>query len=186
MTICEQLMTVEEFEAFLALPENRDRNFELIDGEIVEKLPSQVHGRLVASVIGEVGIWLKRFPIGYVETEVRYRVPSDGHNSRQPDISVVLDVETPPVNKGAVLRMPDIAIEVKSPDDSYKGMRERAAYYIANGSKMVWLIFPEKRLIDVYHPNADIDVLDVSDTLTGYGLLPEFSLPVSNIFKIVE
>jgi hypothetical protein len=32
------IITVDQFEEFLALPENRDRNFELIDGEIIEKI----------------------------------------------------------------------------------------------------------------------------------------------------
>ena len=35
--------TIEEFERFLALPENADRLFELIDGEIVEKMPTEEH-----------------------------------------------------------------------------------------------------------------------------------------------
>lgn len=40
MDVQHKLITLEEFETFLQLPENASRIFELIDGEIVEKTPS--------------------------------------------------------------------------------------------------------------------------------------------------
>lgn len=103
MLLSQKLHTVEEFERFLQLSENADRNFELIDGEIVEKLPTQKHGRVVLTIGGEVYAYFKQNPIGHAEVEVRYRMPEDNHNSRQPDLSIILDTETPPVAKGAVL-----------------------------------------------------------------------------------
>lgn len=184
MAAIEKLVTIEAFEAFLERPENRDRNFELIHGEIGEKMPNQLHGRLVGLLVGELYIYFKRNPSGQIETEVRYRLPGDQHNSRQPDLSVSFDLDTPAVKKGAVPRMPDFAVEVKSPDDSYTGMRERAAYFIANGSWMVWLIFPEKQLVEVYRPGVDLEILNNSDTLTGYDLFPGFSLAVKDIFAV--
>jgi Uma2 family endonuclease len=95
MVTREELMTVETFEGFLDRPENTDRHFELIHGEIVEKVPTQQHGRIVGIVHGEIYLYLKQNPIGYAEIEVRYRVPGDAHNSRQPDLSVTLDLSTP-------------------------------------------------------------------------------------------
>lgn len=184
MSLRERLVTTDEFELFLARAENAGRNFELIDGAIIEKMPSQLHGRIVALLILEIGLILRRFRIGYVETEVRYQSPGDPHNARQPDLSVMLDTQTPPLPRGAVPRLPDIAIEVKSPDDTYKAMRERAAYFIAHGVLLVWLVFPEKWLVEVYRPDADIEVLDRDDVLGGYGLLPEFDLPVRAIFDM--
>jgi Uma2 family endonuclease len=45
MTDQARLHTVEEFEQFLAAPENRQRRFELIDGEMIEKaMPTLEHG----------------------------------------------------------------------------------------------------------------------------------------------
>ena len=42
----EKTYTIEQFEAFLRDPENRDRHFELIDGAIVEKaMPTDEHNR---------------------------------------------------------------------------------------------------------------------------------------------
>lgn len=178
------LMTADEFEEFLALPENADRNFELIHGKMVEKVASQEHGRTTGIIFGWIFIFLQQNPIGHGEIEVRHRMPDDPHNSRQPDLSVTLDTVTPPVKRGAVLKMPDLAVEVKSPTNTYLEQREKAAYYIQNGSRMVWLVFPEKRLVEVYRPGMDVEILDINDTLTGYDVLPGFALPVKTIFGL--
>ncbi len=87
------------------------------------------------------------------------------------------------VTKGAVPRFPDLAVEVKSPGDSYRQMREKAAYYLANGTKLVWLVYPEKRLVEVYRADGDIQILTGDDTLDGGDVLPGFSMTVSDIFK---
>ena len=79
--------------------------------------------------------------------------------------------------------MPDLAIEVKSPDDTYKQMREKADYYLQNGTKLVWLVYPEKRIVEVY-TNEQQDILTLEDRLTGGELLPEFELSVKDIFDV--
>ncbi len=63
-------------------------------------------------------------------------------------------------------------------------MREKAAYYIANGSRMVWLLYPEKRLIEIFQPAADIQILTEADTLNGGDVLPGFMLPVRDAFAV--
>lgn len=75
--------------------------------------------------------------------------------------------------------MPDLAIEVQSPDDSIKAMREKAIYYLANGAQLVWLIYPRKRFIEVYYANGEIDIFREGETLSGEALLPGFTLPVT-------
>ena len=52
MAIQPKLVTVVEFEQFLALPENRDHSFELIHGEIVEKVPTEEHGLIAGNIHG--------------------------------------------------------------------------------------------------------------------------------------
>ncbi|GEM_PF-1384508 len=47
MSIAARSVTVDEYEAFIALPANEDRTFELIDGGIVEKMPRERHGFII-------------------------------------------------------------------------------------------------------------------------------------------
>ena len=43
MTTQEKLYTVDEFEQIIAQPENSERLLELVNGEIVEKMPTEEH-----------------------------------------------------------------------------------------------------------------------------------------------
>ncbi|MEO8612893.1 MAG: Uma2 family endonuclease [Chloroflexota bacterium] len=181
MVVQKKLYTIDEYEAFIALPKNAERLFELISGEIVEKVPTQLHGVIAVKTTIRVGGFVEQHNLGYVASEVRHQMPGDEHNARLPDISFYADTTTPLVDRGAVPRMPDLAIEIKSPDDSMQEMSDKADYYLLNGSKMVWLIYPEKRLIEVRTPD-DRDLLTDQDILDGGDVLPGFRVTVSELF----
>lgn len=177
-----RLATVDEFELMAALPANRDRRLELIHGEIVEKaMPTELHGIIVANLIAALWNAIKAVGRGRVGAEIRNRMPGDEHNARQPDVSVYADETRPIIQRGPVPHMPDIAAEVKSPDDSYKLMREKADYYLANGSRIVWLIFPEDRTVEIHEPGI-MRAVSEDDLLDGGEVLPGFALPVRELF----
>jgi Uma2 family endonuclease len=177
----QRAVTVEEFEQFLRAPENLDRLFELIQGEIVEKMPTEEQGYIAGIFITKLNNFVLPRRLGIVAVEARHRVPQDAHNARVPDISFKLGLR-PLVKEGAVPRMPDLAIEIQSPDDAVKTMREKAADYLANGTRLVWLVFPKKRYIEVYRPAEEMEILFGSDVLEGGDLLPGFVLPVAEVF----
>ena len=176
-------ITLDEFETFLDQSENADRLFELIDGEIVEKVPTEEHGMIAHIISGEIYIYLRQNPIGRAGVEVRYQVPGDSHNSRMPDFSLRLKPQSPIVTSGAVAGMPDFAVEIKSPRDSTRSLREKADYYLANGVKLIWVIYPNKKLVEVYQPDEDILFYTENDTLDGGTVLPEFALAVKTLFE---
>ena len=186
MAIQPQLCTVAEFEHFLALPEHRDRFFELIHGEIIEKVPTEEHGLITANLCGFLWQYTRQSGIGRAVIEVRVQAPEDDYNSRQPDLAVFVDTTRPVVRRGPVLQMPDVVIEVKSPNDTYASMRERAAYYLAHGTRLVWLLYPAKGLVEVYSQSADSDILTGADTLQGEEVLPGFTLQVREIFTLPQ
>jgi Uma2 family endonuclease len=185
MAITERLITVDEFEAFIELPENADRTFELIDGEIIEKMPTERHGLTAGTLYGWLWSFITPRKLGRLVIEVRYRLPEHEHDSRIPDISFTLAERVQPVvDEGASPVFPDLAIEVQSPHDRVTKMREKAAYYLANGVKMVWLVLVKHKLVEVYrHGVDDVDILNIDQMLTGYELLPGFSMPVRAIFE---
>jgi Uma2 family endonuclease len=183
MAVRERLITYDEFDLFTRQDENLDRNFELINGEIIEKMPTELHGYLVSMLIIRIGSFILAQASGRIVTEVRSRIPTDDHNARQPDISYFADDTRPIVTKGAVPLLPDLAVEVKSPDDSYVQMRDKASYYLRNGSRLVWLVFPTEQQIEIHTADAPITKLDIADTLTGGDVLPGFTLPLKDIFK---
>ena len=181
MAIADQKINVEDFEAFIA--KHPDRLFELIHGEIVEKMVTQEHGVIVVNIASEIRFYLKSNPIGVVGVEISHRSRDDDFNERKPDIAFQQMSKEQIVKQGAVPTMPDLAVEVKSPTNTYKELRDKAIYYLENGSQLVWLVYPEKKLVEVYRSTDDIDILTADDTLLGFDVLPNFVLPVNDIFS---
>jgi Uma2 family endonuclease len=178
-----RVITVDEFEDVLREPENRDRNLELINGSIVEKaMPTEEHALTVNLWLYYLTHWALEKGVGLPGPEHRFRVPGDKHNTRQPDIAMILETESPITVQGATQRPPDVIVEVKSPDDSIREMRERAAWYIANGVKLVFLHFPRQHFIEAHRPDADVDIFTFTETVEGYDVLPGFSVLVEKLF----
>jgi len=181
MTVEHKLMTGETFEKFLAT--HRDGLYELIHGEIVEQVPTEEPAKIAGIILGELYLYLKQHPEirTHLGPEVRYRPEGDLYNDRLPDVAVRFS-DQPPVRRGAVPGMPDLAVEIKSPDDTYMSMRDKVEYYVQHGCSMVWLIYPEKRIAEIYQPGKDIDLLVAGDTLSGREILPRFTLAVEVVF----
>ncbi len=186
-TAVEHLYTVEAFEQFADLPENQDRLLELVHGEIVEKVPTEEHGVLVITLGSLLKNHVKPRKLGKVGTEVLHRKPSDKYNVRMPDVSFRAGND-PIVTEGSVPQMPDLAVEIQSPTNRPREMREKAHYYLRNGSKLVWLIYPRKQAVEECRldSNGEMEVkpLDLEGVLDGSPVLPDFSVPVKEIFEV--
>lgn len=174
-------VTVPAFETFLQQPENRDRLFELIQGEIIEKMPTEEHGTIALTLGSAIRTYVKQHKLGRVGVEIRHGLTNDPLNSRIPDVSFISG-QREAVTEGAVPQMPDLAIEIQSPDDSLKAMREKAHYYLVHGASLVWLVFPYKRYVEVYTPDHEMEVYFGADQLTGGDVLPGFALSVAEVF----
>lgn len=185
MTAPAKLYTVEEFERLIEQPENADRLLELIHGKIIEKVTTEVHSAIALKIDARILVHVETNKLGgRAVVEVHHRVLSDDYNARIPDVSYTTPARLLPItSRGSVPQLPDLAVEVKSPNDSYRQIREKAQYYLQNGVSLVWLVFPEKQIVEVYTPDSD-DVLNLEDTLTGGDILPGFALPLKDIFDI--
>jgi Uma2 family endonuclease len=182
MTITPTRSSVQDFEAFLSQQADGEKRFELIDGDIVEKMVTQEHGYIAFKLSLALGKYLETQPIGRVYIEARYKMPDDGSNSRIPDLSYVT-LDKPIVRRGAAPYMPDLAVEIKSPDDGVKALRDKARYYLANGSRLVWLIYPTLQIVETYSAD-DEQILGAAaaHVLTGGDVLPDFALPLVRLF----
>jgi Uma2 family endonuclease len=176
----ERTYTVSEFEEFIAQPTNRERLFELVHGEIVEKVPTEEHGEIALIIGSAVRAFVAKHKLGRVGVEVRHQMPDDKQNSRLPDVSFVAG-NRPCVTEGGIPQMPDVAVEIKSPDDSLKELREKAHYYRLNGTCLVWIVDPAKKLVVALTPD-DEQILLENEALDGGDVLPGFTLPLKEIF----
>lgn len=179
--------SLDEFEALLSQPGQADRLLELIDGEVVEKVPTEQHGLIAINVGAELRAFVREQGLGRVTVEVRHQIPRADQDPNRPR-SLIPDVAftsreraLPLVSAGAVLQLPDLVVEIQSPDQSDWMMSDKAAYYLANGSRMVWLIYPDRQLVEIL-TSTTRRLLTAIDTIDGGDVLPGFQLPVSEVF----
>ena len=173
-------MTAREFEN---LP--LEGIWELIDGELVELTPTGgesgwvnglLYGALLNHVHGGKFGWV--FP-----PETGFVLFPDRETVRAPDVAVVLldRLERPP--KGFVPLAPDLAVEVLSPSDRMADALGKVGMYLDAGVRIVWFVDPALQSVTVYRPGAAPLTLHHRDTLDGGDVLPEFRLPLSELFE---
>lgn len=172
-------MTAEEFDAWS--DQHPGQRFERIEGEIVQKLPTQLHALIVSLLNFFLVTCLRANPIGWALVEARYRLPDDTDNDRIPDLSFVARERGPLVTAGPAPTMPDLAVEVQSPGQSDRQMLDKAQYYLRHGSRMVWLIYPDRRLVEVLTTD-ERRLLTESSELEGGAVLPGFRVVVAELF----
>jgi Uma2 family endonuclease len=182
MVAVEKLYTVEEFEAFIARPENDDRRFELIHGEIVEKPLTTLRGWIVLLAGQAIMNYLDTHPIGWALVSADYTTPNDGKNYRIPDLSFITTDKGPLTNESPTPFMPDLAIEVQSPNQSQRLLRDKAAYYLLNGTHLVWIIYTDNPRVEVLKPGQPTRTLGMDDMLEGEDILPGFEIAVKAPF----
>lgn len=181
MAISEQLYTWQEFEAFATT--HPDALLELIDGRMVEKVTNEKHGKISLNIGGELRSWAKRHKIkGHYGVENSYRIPGDVRNERRPDISFRYTNDE--VQEQITEATPEFCVEVKSPGNSYEELREKARFYIANGAKLVWLVYPTKEIVEVYFADGNSELFVTGDKLDGGDVLPAFEMSVGDIFDL--
>lgn len=183
MALEKQLYTLEQYHAVADLPENRERILELIDGEIVEKMPSFTPSRIGIRIAHRFSLYLDNNDIGYVTGEAGGYVMSDG-NVFNPDVGYISKARLPEELAREAPVPPDLAVEVKSPTDKIRAMRHKAERYLALGTQVVWLVFPEEQRVEVYLLDEDVQTVGVDGVLDGGDLLPGFTLPVREIFGL--
>ncbi len=184
MDIQHRTITLEEYHAICDLPENADKILELIDGEIVEKMPSFSPSKTSMRIGRFIGNFVDDKDLGYVTGEAGgYVMPVSG-NVYNPDVGYISKARLSEEPEREAPLPPDLAVEVKSPTDSKRAMRRKAEKYLENGTQIVWLVFPDEREIEVYSlSDEDVRTVGIDGILDGASVLPGFTLPVANIFR---
>lgn len=76
---------------------------------------------------------------------------------------------------------PDFIVEIKSPSDSIKYLKEKMILWINNGCKLGWLIDPEEKKTYVYRADGSIQISDFEHSLSGENVLPGFNFDLKKL-----
>ncbi len=76
---------------------------------------------------------------------------------------------------------PEFVIEVRSPEQRRRPLREKMTEYIANGVELAWLIDPMEHSVEIYRPNREPELLDHPPFVSGEGPVEGFVLNLDGI-----
>jgi Uma2 family endonuclease len=174
---------------------DREGPFELIDGERKPKMPGIAEHSSLLSWMVELLLRIKE-KAGIVVLPEAVYVLSYGSRwvtgSRIPDISVY-SAERMIAYKAAdkdwrskpFVLVPDVCIEVISPNDSSTEIDDKITRYLLDGVRLVWVLYPRSRTIHVYAQDTRIiQRLTADDVLDGDAIIAGFSHQVSEIFSV--
>jgi Uma2 family endonuclease len=164
----------------------RDYDFELVAGRLVPVTPAGGrHGAVAARLTGALVAHVEAHGLGVVYVaETGYVLRRNPDTVRAPDLSFV-SRERPAgreVSLGFIEGPPDLAIEVRSLDDTMAELTRKAEDYLAAGARLVWVVRPERRKVDVHRPGLPVGHLGDDGTLDGYDVVPGFRLPLGKLF----
>ena len=168
-------MTAEQFDA---LPEEEIRNWELLDGELIE-VPSArpLHNRILVRLAVTLETHARSRRLGAVLPETDLAVRKDSR--LRPDLGFfsAKTWATVDLTKVPVVQTPDIAIEIISPSETIATMQRKVEAYLKWGVHEVWLI-PEINTLFI-HTLAGAQRLSEG----AYPYIPGWQLQVAEIFE---
>lgn len=176
-------LTLEEF---LALPEG-DVNYEFVDGQAVPKVsPKYFHSTLQAALLLLIRTWCKGK--GRVGSEWAILLKRQGKDwAPVPNLTYISYERLAKSWKRneACPAIPELVIEIISPDQTIKEFEDKAKDYFAAGVSRVWVVDPESISIRVFFPDGTskvyTDTMPIVDTL-----LSGLELTTRQIFEEAE
>ena len=78
--------------------------------------------------------------------------------------------------------LPDLAVEVVSPNDRPAEVSEKVEAWLAAGTRMVWVVEPANRTLTLHAPGSADQTLTAQDAIDGGEVLPGFSCKVGDFF----
>jgi Uma2 family endonuclease len=157
---------------------------ELIRGELVLMTPAGAfHGRIEALLLAKIQSHIEANGLGKVFSgDTGFVLETSPDTVRSPDVAFVCTERVPPEPvEGFFPVPPDLAIEIRSPDDRNAEVLAKISQYLATGVHVVWDVNPKAKTVTAYRQDSE-EVLHGNDTLTEESLLPGLSVDVKSLF----
>lgn len=133
-----------------------------------------------SNLIEILAVWLAANRTGKLCSETMFSL--DNHNSPIPDVSVVSLARIKAGSTGHLQGAPEIAIEGVS-SETADTLERKIDLYLAHGSKSVWVIFPQHRVVRTFDASGLSRKFQQNQMLEDPNILRGFSTPVSAIFE---
>jgi Uma2 family endonuclease len=183
MSTRTHVITADEF---LGWPDEPGCRQELIRGEVVTmSLAGGRHGKVASKIIRLVGGFVENARLGDTyAAETGFIVEHDPDTVRGADVAFVRSERLALIvhPEKHIPFGPDLAVEVRSPNDRDSEVEEKVALWLAAGSQLVWDVDPDDRTVRVYCKGAEPVTLREDQEIDGGDVIPGFRCRVADFF----
>ncbi len=184
MPVAERMTAGE----FLALPlTDRTRFASLVEGEVVVNDPRPLHNYVATDLIFALTAWARTEP-GRGRVMIPIDVLLDDRNVYKPDILWYAEGRAPARDSDSPSRMPDLAVEVRSPSTWRYDIGAKKAAYERHGLPELWLVDTAAEVVLAFRRSAakaasfDVALELERDARLESPLLPGFALALEELF----
>lgn len=162
--------------------------FDIVRGEVVPLMPTGGQRAIVEGRVHRVLSHLEDRGLGLpLVGEVGVVVEQDPLTCRGADAVFLLQRQLPfrQSREGFLLTAPALVVEVVSPIDRAGELEKKVQEYLGAGVQVVWVVYPDARIVRVHLHDGTERRLKPEDTLWAGSILP-FDVPVSFLFEGLE
>ncbi|MGF1478747.1 MAG: Uma2 family endonuclease [Cyanophyceae cyanobacterium] len=164
--------------------EHPEYRMELVDGAVIIMSPSGYESDEVALEFARLlANWVRPRRLGRVTgSSAGFILPNT--DLRAPDVSFVRAERLRRTTRSYAELVPDLMVEVQSPSDSTKKLRDKIQEFLSLGAKVGILVDPIAQTIEIYRL-GESKILNNEETLTIPDLLPGFAVAISELWSPV-
>lgn len=174
--------------ATAAGPAPEEPLYEIVNGQTVELPPMSIYStRVAGKLFSRLDVHTESHALGTAVIEGLFILDPVRNLRRRPDVAFVsaakwpLDRLLPETGDWRIV--PDLAVEVVSPNDVFQEVLGKMREYFNTGVSQVWIVLPMDHEIYVYDSPTNPRVLTAADELDGGALLPGLRLAVGSLFQ---
>jgi Uma2 family endonuclease len=164
---------------FIDWEPNDGFKYEWNDGELIKFTGMNKTQVYIFAVLNRLFSLKKMFEEGVLVSE--YDTYLTGIQMRRPDIAYLTNDQTKQGRDGVDV-IPEFVIEIISGNDKLNPVQEKITEYFKAGVKVVWLILPEEKLVEIYTSRRNVQICIEDDVCSAAPVLPEFEIKVSELF----
>lgn len=180
-------MTEDEFFEFCQ--QNKELNIERdADQNIIIISPTGTEsGFYNGNIYTQLALWNRQTKLGVTfESSAGFLLPNGA--VRSPDAAWIPKEQYFSFDKKSRQKFipycPDFIIELKSPSDNLKDLQKKMEEWVANGTRLGWLIDPETQTSYIYHQDSSQEILQgFYRSLSGENVLPGFVLDLKELLE---
>jgi len=168
-----------------------DKRTELVRGRLMVREPASYrHGVVAGRVLLRIGAWLEQDrvargasePLGDVlAAETGFTLSRKPDTVRAPDVAYVRAERRPTRLRGFPELAPDLAVEVRSPDDSAGEVLAKVSDWLTAGTQLVWVIDPARRSAQQFAADGTVRLVSQHEELSAAPVLDGLRLSLADL-----